>query len=65
MLSIERVLVPVDFSSHADQAVADYLVEGALSAEGTVCQQDWVPFGGSPTTPAFESAVEGRQKLPT
>ncbi|HSG18166.1 MAG TPA: alpha/beta hydrolase [Anaerolineae bacterium] len=32
----------------ADQAVADYLVEGTLPAEDTVCQQDWIPFGGSP-----------------
>ena len=36
--------VSLFFSQCADQAVADYLLDGTLPPEGTVCQQDFVPF---------------------
>jgi pimeloyl-ACP methyl ester carboxylesterase len=44
------------FSSHlADQAVAPYLLEGTLPAEGTVYDQDFVPF--APATTSATAAI--------
>ena len=36
--------VSLFFSQCADQAVAQYLLDGTLPAEGTVCHQDFIPF---------------------
>lgn len=34
-------------SQCADEAVSSYLVDGTLPPEGTLCQQDWVPFASA------------------
>lgn len=50
-------------SQCADQAVSDYLVDGTLPEEGTVCNQDWVPFTGLPAAVAAPEATTGRRKV--
>lgn len=50
-------------SQCADQAVSDYLVDGTLPLEGTVCNQDWVPFNGTSTAVAAPEATTGRTKV--
>ena len=41
------------FSTCADNYVAEYLLTGAVPPEGTVCNQDWVPF----STPILASST--------
>lgn len=48
-------------SQCADQIVSDYLLYGTLPPEGTVCDQDWVPFSSPPGALALE-AKEGRSR---
>ena len=43
--------VSLFLSACADATVAQYLIDGTTPAPGTVCQQDVVPFGGSPFVP--------------
>lgn len=50
-------------SQCADQAISDYLVHGTLPAEGTVCDQDWVPFSGFAAAAAVPEATAARAKV--
>ena len=50
-------------SQCADQAVSDYLVDGTLPLEGTVYNQDWVPFNGTSAAVAAPEATTGRTKV--
>ena len=50
-------------SQCADQAVSDYLVDGTLPLEGTVYNQDWVPFNGPSAAVAAPEATTGRAKV--
>ena len=48
-----------------DQAVSDYLVSGGLPAEGTVCNQDLVPFIDFSTLSGAAELSAARRSLVT
>jgi len=50
-------------SQCATQAVSDYLLDGTLPPEGTVCQQDFVPFDG-PFSVAIRSQAPYAGSIP-
>ena len=50
-------------SQCADQAVAAYLLTGALPPEGLVCEQDLVPFTFPASATTGAQASTGRAKL--
>jgi hypothetical protein len=50
-------------SQCADQAVAAYLLTGALPPEGLVCEQDLVPFTFPASATVGAQASTGRAKL--
>ncbi len=50
-------------SQCADQAIAAYLLDGTLPPEGTVCQQDLVPFTFPAAAAAGSSAMTGRMQV--
>ena len=49
-------------SACADQAVSDYLVNGALPPEGTVCEQDSVPFIDFTAAPTRAAAAASKRQ---
>jgi hypothetical protein len=52
-------------SECATNTVAAYLVDGTVPPEGTVCEQDWVPFTGPPPGgPLAESATARTRVTP-
>jgi pimeloyl-ACP methyl ester carboxylesterase len=51
------------YSQCADQAVANYLLDGTVPPEGTVCQQDLVPFVDFYAATAAGSAAQLRASL--
>lgn len=50
-------------SQCADQAISNYLLDGTLPPEGTVCYQDWVPFTGSLPADVVPEAKSGRSRV--
>jgi pimeloyl-ACP methyl ester carboxylesterase len=55
--------VSLFLSQCADEAVADYLLDGTLPAEGTVCHQDLTPFQDFGPSIAAGSATQVRASL--
>jgi pimeloyl-ACP methyl ester carboxylesterase len=50
-------------SQCADGLVSDYLVDGVLPPDGTVCNQDWVPFTGPPVATGVPGAATKRSRV--
>lgn len=55
--------VSIFLSQCMDQAVSDYLLNGTLPPEGTVCQQDLIPFVDFGPSLAASSTKEARASL--
>ncbi len=50
-------------SQCADQAVSNYLLDGTLPPEGTICYQDYVPFSSPPAAIVAPEATTGRSRV--